>query len=392
MSSQGWYTDPAGSGQLRYFDGINWTDQLKPVETSNNINIPVEEVGDIFSFSQETNNSWNDANQPNGYTDNFISPVNLSKNQDEDFSKLKELDDVKVNKKRTGSSKRKSAENYAHDRSYISKVFSVFKKLAIAVFLLVIVVGLVGRFTSGESVESSGDLGKVSENVAGEAVSKEPVVSDEEDKIDVPKEPSTTVETPGKAMSNGEALVDSAVALLRVSIEKNGAKISRKSENKVLELMLNPNGSVKISGAKGTGYGDGKYLYLPKTLILDIENDKDTRALFQTQGKSIIRMSQNNGQIGSTLFSAKYYDGANFPKFYDNLKDDISKVTRSVEGSFTVLEVTTSGGNDWFKLYLENGIIKKVLIDEGSSYEVAMTFDIPGKTKIIIPKSGYIKF
>jgi len=392
MSSQGWYADPGGSGQLRYFDGINWTDQLKPAETSNNINIPVEEVGDIFSFSQETNNSGNEANQPNGYTDNFISPVNLSKNQDEDFSKLKELDDVKVNKKRKGSSKRKSAENYAHDRSYISKVFSVFKKLAIAVFLLVIVVGLVGRFTSGERVESSGDLGKVSEKVADEAVSKEPVISDEEDKIDVPKEPSTTVETPGKAISNGEALVDSAIALLRVSIQKNGAKISRKSENKVLELMLNPNGSVKISGAKGTGYGDGKYLYLPKTLILDIENDKDTRALFQTQGKSIIRMSQNNGQIGSTLFSAKYYDGANFPKFYDNLKDDISKVTRSVEGSFTVLEVTTSGGNDWFKLYLENGIIKKVLIDEGSSYEVAMTFDIPGKTKIIIPKSGYIKF
>ena len=402
MSTQGWYSDPAGSDQLRYFDGVNWTDQLKRAEQSNETNVSVDNVGDLFSFNPEIDNSGKDANQPLGYIDNFVSPVNGPMKIDDDFSKLKELDDAKVKKIKPGGKKRQSAEKYANDRSYIGKVFSIFKKITMATILLVIVIGLVGRFTNG-SVESRGDLGKVNKPavskeeskktvISNTEESKKPVISNKEDIVDTPKELPITVENPSKNLSSGEALLNSAIKSLRASIEKNGAKITRKSESKVLELMLNPNGSVKISGPKGTGYGDGKYLYLPKTLILDIENDKDTLALFQTQGKSIIRMSQNNGQIGSTLFSAKYYDGANFPKFYDNLKDDISKITKSIEGSFTVLEVTTNGGNDWFKLYLENGIIKKVLIDEGSSYEVAMTFEFPGKTKIIIPKSGYIKF
>lgn len=31
MSAPGWYPDPAGSGQQRYFDGANWTTAYAPV-------------------------------------------------------------------------------------------------------------------------------------------------------------------------------------------------------------------------------------------------------------------------------------------------------------------------------------------------------------------------
>lgn len=393
MSSAGWYNDPAGSGELRYFDGVNWTDQLKSHVTNENPQASTEEVGDIFSNNQNVEINGSKENQSTDYSNKFTSPVNSQKNTEDDFSALKALDNVKAKKSKSSSSKRKNAETYAKDRSYISKVVSISKKILVVGLLLVIVIGFVGQFSKGKDDNSNGDLGKVSNPITGKEVDQKEVIKEEsEANLPIGGTSSKELENSTKLPTNAEALLKSSIETLSQSTLKNGVRITRKSDNKILEIMLNPNGSVKIIGDKGTGYGDGKYLYLPKSLILDIENDKDTLSLFQTQGKSIIRMTQNNGQIGSTLFSAKYYDGANFPKFYDNLKDDISRVDKREEGSLTVLEVTTSGGNDWFKLYLENGIIKKVLIDEGSSYEVAMSFEFPGKAKIIIPKSGYIKF
>ena len=49
--AEGWYADPSGANQLRWWDGHAWTDYVEPYEAPQDVEVAVSAVDEAFPAS-----------------------------------------------------------------------------------------------------------------------------------------------------------------------------------------------------------------------------------------------------------------------------------------------------------------------------------------------------
>lgn len=349
MANAGWYDDPAGSGRLRYFDGENWTEHLNDKVDDNSQN---REIYSIFDLEEE---NINNETQRKGTISDFKKTAT-----DENFSELKKLDKVKNEKNKKLIVKKKNK---------ISKKIYIFVGVTLVMFFVSInvvkfknnSVAVVDKKGSGKSINEERKNTKEPGNLNSSTEKNE-------ESIDVSKNSQNVSQSEEELYQE----LDKAIKKYISRYKKTGITLMRSQNGREMILNISKNNNVRIEYKGKIGYGDSKYLYIPKSLALLVDNDKNMQNIFKTTNSDFIKIKRNEGQVGTVLFSDDYYDGSNLSHYYPYiLKNKVSIAVR-FEGSSKIYSIETRDGNDWVDFEVQNGELIGYIIDKDSSvYETS---------------------
>lgn len=360
MAQAGWYNDPTGENQLRYFDGSNWTEEVAKH--------PESEVSDLSDFFDTPNT--------------FVSRD--SNFQDNSFDQGIESGPIA-----SGSS---AFSTPAVEQKTFKKNGLKSKILPIVMVVLLLIV-VYGKITQDKT--SPKPFPDTNNEVTTDA---NPV--DTKNNEEIPVEESTAEEVYaedeaiGVRIGDEKNILDKASSNFTKRIKSTGVVLSHVNSKITTEVTLNPNGSVYIKNPKGYGVGDSKYLYLEPNLFLAYDGGTAINKLVKNRGYSWVRLNLSNTQTGITFYSGKYYDGSNIAMFWSYLKKYSSGITstESVNGGREIM-VDSLGGNDWATFYVDsNNNFTKVVIDGDTDISTIVTVKGNGKKTAKIPSGGFIKF
>ena len=363
MADPGWYDDPTGEKQLRYFDGQNWTQDVSPIMDNKN-----SDLSDIFGNSQnftpvsredDNSNIWQ---QNNSYQD------------EENLTEFQE--NIRVKKPH--------------------KIKNKVIPMVLILLLLVVVYGKISQDKAINKPINKAIVNSISNsspdsqsNTNGEKQPK-PVVNKPTEEVTVAPSESS----PGIVSGDEVAILDKASMNFDRKIKGSGIILSHLNSGIYTEVTLNPNNTIYLKNSKGDGVGLGKYLYLKNSLYMAYDGSKNINKIIKQRGGEWVRVDLSNSQTGITFYSAKYYDGSNISKFWQYLKkyrSEVSSIANS-DGSREIA-VSSVGGNDWATFYIDkNGNFTKVSIDGDSDISSEIAVLKYGKKPVIIPTSKYIKF
>jgi hypothetical protein len=380
MAQAGWYNDPTGENQLRYFDGSNWSEEVAKH--------PESEESDLSSFfdNQESANQGNSDfqnssfNQNNSFTQNNSFNQNNSNPQENGFKGREDYRESFVEEEKESKSRNQRKGGLK------SKILPI----VMVVLLLIVVYGKISQDKTAPKPFP----------VTNNEVTKEANPVDKRNNEEIPVEESiaeevyTEDEATGVRVGDEKGILDKASSNFTKKIKSTGLVVTHVNSKVTTEVTLNPNGSFYIKNPKGYGVGDSKYLYLEPNLFLAYDGETGINKLVKNRGYSWVRLNLSNTQTGITFYSGKYYDGSNIAMFWSYLKKYSSGVTSS-EGSNGEREIMVDslGGNDWATFYVDsNNNFTKVVINGDSDISTIVTVKGNGKKTAKIPSGGFIKF
>jgi hypothetical protein len=368
MAQAGWYNDPTGENQLRYFDGYNWTEEVAKH--------PKSEESDLSSFfdNQESANQDNSDFQDNSFNQNNSYTQDNGFRSREDYIESFEEE-----------------ERYAESRS--QRKGGLKGKILPIVMVVLLLIVVYGKISQDKTAPKPFP-------VTNNEVTTDANPVDKKNNEDTPVEESiaeevyTEDEALGVRVGDEKDILDKASSNFTKRIKSTGVVLSHVNSKVTTEVTLNPNGSVYIKSPKGYGVGDSKYLYLEPKLFLAYDGGTAINKLVKNRGYSWVRLNLSNTQTGITFYSGKYYDGSNIAMFWSYLKKYSSGITslESNDGGREII-VDSLGGNDWATFYVDsNNNFTKAVIDGDTDISTIVTVIGNGKKTAKIPSGGFIKF
>lgn len=365
MAQAGWYNDPTGENQLRYFDGVNWTEEVAKH--------PESQESDIADFFDTQDNF---STRENNFQDNSFA-------QGEESSPI------------ASGSSAFSTPLVEQKTSQKGRLKGKILPIVMVVLMLIVVYGKVSQDKTSPKPVSTSNKEIETNNTPVDTKNEEEIPTKE-----IPTEESFTEETysqeevTGVRVGDEKAILDKASSNFTKRVKSTGLILSHVNSKITTEVTLNPNGSIHIKNPKGYGVGDSKYLYLEPNLFLAYDGGKVIDKLVKNRGYSWVRLNLSNTQTGITFYSGKYYDGSNIALFWNYLKKYSSGITSTegINGGREIM-VDSLGGNDWATFYVDsNNNFTKVIIDGDTDISTVVTVKGNGKKTAKIPSSGFIKF
>jgi len=367
MADAGWYKDPTGEDQLRYFDGSQWTE-----EVAANPERSTPDLSDFFT-SDNTNNV------PERDMYGFLDSNNYLESNygNEENGEIEE--EFQSTPRAKGGVKKK------------------ILPITMILLLLIVVYGKISQDKAINKPFPANGNKEITNSSSDTSIT--PIEKVEPDNIansesDTNLEENTTTNNSGERVGDEVKALDLASSKFLARIKGTGVVVTHLNSGISTEVTLNPNGTLYLNNSKGSGVGDSKHLYLKTNLFLAYDGGKVIDKLVKNRGYSWVRLSLSNTQTGITFYSGKYYDGSNIAKFWSYLKRYRSGMSTVVNSSGErEISVESLGGNDWATFYLDaNNNFTKVVIDGDTDISTIVTVKGNGKKAATIPSSGYINF
>jgi len=455
MSSPGWYPDPAGTDLLRYFDGENWTNEMMPLDMGqageNNFNhdtfqspiLPKEEnISDIWAQEKESDENLSLLFNQNP-NDRNVSSYNIFETPKEELPNERES----KRGRKVRASKRNSSGNGFREIPRGSGGVSRSsggraKKLVFPFVLLMVIFICYGAFKGMH--QSS----KIKINSFNPTITNKPVTQSDSsnttiqnntktqsDKSSIKKSSSQASSSQASSSQASNQKIKSKAKLstqldkkigsstrTKVSTVKKlpqssnkinsgelinllsksfsqfnsehlnqGVKIQHSTSKASLTVDLNPDGTAYLSGAGGSGYQSGDYLYLSMSLFAKVESDSGTKALYENGNFQFIKTKISQTSIGNTLFSGDFFDGSDLYKEWNYVKMNITDILdKEVDGQ-KVITVLGRDGSDTMRVFLSKKMeIESVIINQGASNQTVIKVLGSGSKSISLPSTGIL--
>lgn len=333
MKNPGWYQDPSGLYDERYYDGNKWSDEVR----NNDDNFKSDEIKKKKdSFKNPLENIFITDEREN---------VDLDKIFDENTHRKKvnfEKDESKIEIKKKKERDLTKKVNFNNSSLESGRNLGVKMKALFIIILLIISTLLYNKIFSLSPTNTD--------------IKKESSVTENENQEEINSVNKNTDQS-------NENIVDDRLAEEIEIIRKSESLTFTKEVNGlILTQVVNKKGDSIVAYKGSKSYKKGDYLYVNKSLIRDIGDKYYIKAL-EGSKKNYLKIKYKKSYIGEDILSFILYDGVNFILDIENIMKNGVNIKKDSDFIFFEKE------DDWVSIKLRNNKLE-YLVDEDSSYEI----------------------